>query len=223
MKRPWPQILHVLIVVALPVVLLATSLRITTGHWLVRWEYNKADFPPDPYGFTTEQRIRLAQVCVDYLVTGADIELLANLEVDGESAFNERELEHMVDVKRALWGLLQTGAAAGLVVVGGVAALGAWPATRPRAAAALVGGSLLLLGLLVTVGGLMVFQWQAFFTGFHELFFASGTWTFPYSDTLIRLFPIRFWMDVAAVIVGLLVVQAVAIAGGAFIWYRRIR
>jgi integral membrane protein (TIGR01906 family) len=213
----------VLIVVALPLALLATSLRITTGHWLVRWEYAKSDFPPDPYGFTTEQRIRLADVCVDYLVTGADIDLLANLEADGEPAFNERELEHMVDVKKALWGLLRTGAVAGLIVAGGTAALGARPTTRPRAAAALVGGSLLLLGLLVTVGGLMVFQWQAFFTGFHELFFASGTWTFPYSDTLIRLFPIRFWMDVAAVIVGLLVVQAVVIGGGAFIWHRRLR
>jgi integral membrane protein (TIGR01906 family) len=223
MKRPWPQILHVLIVIALPLALLATSLRITTGHWLVRWEYNKADFPPDPYGFTTEQRIRLAEVCVDYLVTGADIDLLADLEADGEPAFNERELEHMVDVKRALWGLLRAGALAGLVVVGGTAALGARPATRHRAAAALVGGSLLLLGLLITVGGLMVFQWQAFFTGFHELFFASGTWTFPYSDTLIRLFPIRFWMDVAVVIVGLLVIQAAAIGGGAYVWHRRLR
>jgi integral membrane protein (TIGR01906 family) len=110
-----------------------------------------------------------------------------------------------------------------LVVVGGTAALGARPATRHRAAAALVGGSLLLLGLLITVGGLMVFQWQAFFTGFLELFFASGTWTFPYSDTLIRLFPIRFWMDVAVVIVGLLVIQAAAIGGGAYVWHRRLR
>ncbi|MEJ2126169.1 MAG: hypothetical protein P8X84_01420 [Candidatus Bathyarchaeota archaeon] len=27
---------------------------------------------------------------------------------------------------------------------------------------------------------------------FHQLFFTSGTWTFYTSDTLIRLFPMRF-------------------------------
>jgi uncharacterized membrane protein len=27
------------------------------------------------------------------------------------------------------------------------------------------------------------------------LFFSGDTWLFAYSDTLIRLFPIRFWED----------------------------
>jgi uncharacterized membrane protein len=31
------------------------------------------------------------------------------------------------------------------------------------------------------------------FVGFHQVFFDAGTWTFAYSDTLIRLFPERFW------------------------------
>jgi uncharacterized membrane protein len=37
--------------------------------------------------------------------------------------------------------------------------------------------------------------WQ-FFTLFHGLFFEGDSWLFLYSDTLIRLFPIRFWQDV---------------------------
>jgi len=36
--------------------------------------------------------------------------------------------------------------------------------------------------------------WQ-FFTLFHELFFTGDSWIFEYSDTLIRLFPLRFWQD----------------------------
>jgi uncharacterized membrane protein len=35
-----------------------------------------------------------------------------------------------------------------------------------------------------------------FFSGFHSLFFEGDSWLFLYSDTLIRLFPIRFWQDV---------------------------
>jgi len=33
------------------------------------------------------------------------------------------------------------------------------------------------------------------FVAFHNVFFPPGTWTFLYSDTLIRLFPERFWRD----------------------------
>jgi uncharacterized protein DUF1461 len=34
-----------------------------------------------------------------------------------------------------------------------------------------------------------------FFAGFHHLFFEGDSWLFFFSDTLIRLFPIRFWQD----------------------------
>ncbi|MBN1178336.1 MAG: TIGR01906 family membrane protein [Anaerolineae bacterium] len=221
MKQHWPKLLHILIVIALPLALFAATLRIVTGHWLVNWEYGKASFPPDTYGFSTEERIRLAEVSVDYLITDAGIELLADLETEGGAAFNARELEHMVDVKRVLWILLRVGAAAGLVVVAGTAVLGSRPATRARAPVALMGGSFILLGLLAAIGGLMLASWNVFFVQFHELFFPPGTWTFAYSDTLIRLFPVRFWMDVAAVIVGVLVAQAAAIGGAAFVWWRR--
>jgi integral membrane protein (TIGR01906 family) len=52
------------------------------------------------------------------------------------------------------------------------------------------------LGLVAGVGILLnpnVF-WQ-FFTLFHQVFFTGDSWLFYYSDTLIRLFPIRFWQD----------------------------
>jgi len=215
------RILHTLVVLALPLALLAAGLRITTGHWLVHWEYGKPDFPPDPYGLTTRERVRLAETCVDYLTTGAGIDLLADLRLsDGTPAFNERELGHMVDVKRVLGWLLGAGAVAWLVVVGGTAALAARPATRRRAPAALLGGCILTMGLLVGVGALMLARWETFFTGFHELLFPPGTWVFPYSDTLIRLYPERFWMDVGAVVVGLLVAQVGIIGTGALLWRR---
>ncbi len=215
------RFVEVLIAVALPIVFLAVSLRAVTGHWLVRWEYGKADFPPDPYGLTTEERVRLADACVDYLTTGAGIDRLADLRLpDGRPAFNDRELAHMVDVKRVLGGILWAGLIAGLVVVGGTAALAARPTTRPRASAGLLSGSLLTLVLLLGIGGLMLTQWNVFFTGFHELLFPPGTWTFPTSDTLIRLFPERFWMDVGMVVVGSITIQAVTVGLGAFLWQR---
>jgi integral membrane protein (TIGR01906 family) len=51
--------------------------------------------------------------------------------------------------------------------------------------------SVSLLGLAL-VAALADFSW--FFSAFHGVFFASGTWTFPADSLLIRLFPERFWM-----------------------------
>ncbi len=44
-----------------------------------------------------------------------------------------------------------------------------------------------------------------FFTLFHQVFFEGDSWLFLYSDTLIRLFPIRFWQDavLAAAVISL--------------------
>jgi integral membrane protein (TIGR01906 family) len=41
------------------------------------------------------------------------------------------------------------------------------------------------------------------FVGFHLIFFEGDTWLFLYSDTLIRLFPTRFWRDVFIFVIAL--------------------
>ena len=59
-----------------------------------------------------------------------------------------------------------------------------------------------MVGLAVAIGLIVVIGisinpnvfWD-FFAGFHSLFFEGDSWLFLYSDTLIRLFPIRFWQD----------------------------
>ena len=55
----------------------------------------------------------------------------------------------------------------------------------------------------------------------HRLFFEGSTWIFPRSDTLIRLFPNRFWIDIGATLVGLLVIDALAVGVAGWIWRRR--
>jgi integral membrane protein (TIGR01906 family) len=53
---------------------------------------------------------------------------------------------------------------------------------------------------LVALLAYVLLNFNNFFTNFHRLFFEGGSWMFSYSDTLIRLFPIRFWSDVALII-----------------------
>ncbi|MCL4254381.1 MAG: DUF1461 domain-containing protein, partial [Anaerolineae bacterium] len=64
-------------------------------------------------------------------------------------------------------------------------------------------GGIGIITLIITIVIMAIIAWDTFFTLFHTLLFESGTWQFLYSDTLIRLFPEKFWFD-AALTIGIL-------------------
>jgi integral membrane protein (TIGR01906 family) len=67
---------------------------------------------------------------------------------------------------------------------------------------ALARGGLLTLILIGVILLLVLAAFGIFFVAFHQVFFEEGTWTFLWSDTLIRLFPERFWRDTFLVVGG---------------------
>jgi integral membrane protein (TIGR01906 family) len=178
-----------------PLFLLGLGLRILLTPLFYNFEYRMPYFPVDQYGFTTEDRLRWAPYAVDYLLNDADISYLGDLTFeDGSPLYNERELSHMDDVKAVTRGALRVWYVSVALLVGlGIWALRGnwWEAYR----AGLRRGGWLMIGLVAAVGlfGALAF-WQLF-TLFHGLFFEGDSWLFLYSDTLIRLFPIRFWQD----------------------------
>jgi len=198
--------------VMLPVLLVLIGARLVMTPAFLYEEYNRPDFPADFYGLTTHERLDYAPYAVDYLLNGADISYLGNLTFsNGRLMYSVGELHHMKDVKTV------TQSAFMLAVIGGVIALlVGWilrrgETTRSDLRKALQSGSILTLALVATIIMMAVINWDYFFTGFHNLFFQSGTWIFAYSDTLIRLFPEQFWFDAALVIGGITVSGAVII------------
>jgi integral membrane protein (TIGR01906 family) len=198
-----------------PIALLGLGLRLLLSPIFLQIEYNMPYFPLDEYGFTKEDRLHWAPYAVNYLINSADISYLGDLKFDdGAPLYNERELSHMHDVKRVtqnaltLWDI----ALLTLLLLGLWAWRGDWMIDYKRGLAR--GGWLMVwlaagIGLIVVVGIVVnpdVF-WE-FFTLFHELFFTGDSWLFYYSDTLIRLFPIRFWQD------AFLLAAALALGGG---------
>ncbi len=219
--RPGRNWLRWLLALALPILLLAANLRLVTGHWFVEWEYRRPGFPSDPFGLSLEERLRLARVCQDFLASNADISLLAQLDLpNGDPAFNSPELRHMADVQAVYFGLSIAGAIAALLWVTVTTALILSGRPHPLIPTALLNGSVLTIGLLAAVGTYMLISWGQFFTAFHRLFFQGDTWIFPPSDTLIRLFPVQFWVDTAAALVGLLLIEAVLAGAVGWIWRR---
>jgi hypothetical protein len=86
---------------------------------------------------------------------------------------------------------------------------------NPELLSALHFGGWLTLSLIGVIVVFALVGWQMFFTGFHTLFFADGTWYFLTSDTLIRMFPEQFWFDAALTIGGLTAAEAGLLAWAA--------
>lgn len=58
---------------------------------------------------------------------------------------------------------------------------------------------MLTMIFLSGIAGLILFGWNIFFYQFHGLLFPAGTWTFAATDSLMRLYPERFFFDVGVV------------------------
>lgn len=190
------HVLAWLVSLLVPVVLVLTAMRLMMTPVFLRIEYNLPGFPPDRYGFTTQDRLYWSRFALDYLLNSADISYLADLQFeDGQPVYNQRELQHMVDVKIAVrWALWGWYLSLGLLVLLGVWAWrGGWLDNYQAGVAR--GGWLtaIALGVLILF---VLLSFGVFFVAFHNLFFDPGTWIFEFSDTLIRLFPERFWRDI---------------------------
>jgi integral membrane protein (TIGR01906 family) len=191
-----------LVTFLIPIALVGFSLRVLLTPAFLVFEYNMPYFPVDEYGFTKTDRLKWAPYALDYLVNEAGIDFLGDLHFeDGTPLFNDRELKHMQDVKQVTRAALGfwTAALAALAALGIWAWRGGWD--QAFLLGARRGGWLIValagvIGLVVLVGVTIAPDlFWGFFTAFHNLFFEGDSWIFLYSDTLIRLFPIRFWQD----------------------------
>lgn len=172
-----------------------TSIRLLMNPFFLTIEYNLPGFPPDAFGFTKEDRLHWANLSLKYLLNDADISFLGDLKFEnGAQVFNERELRHMLDVKILVQQMIRAWGILGIFIfLTGVWAwrgkwLGEYWLTLSRAGWAI----LIVIGLILAG---VIIGFSSLFTGFHLIFFEGDTWLFYYSDTLIRLFPLRFWQD----------------------------
>lgn len=202
-----PRILQVAVAVFFPIILLAAAVRAVTTPLFLWIEYNRPGFPDDSYGFSTEDRMTYGSYTMDYILNWAPARYLGHLvDTSGDQLFLDSEVGHMADVK----GVLSTGFVVATVLA--ILAIAActylarrYPGGIRRA---LFAGAVATLVLAVALAVAGILAWETFFTQVHALFFADGTWTFRLDDTLIRLFPARFWIDAAASVGAIVLIGA---------------
>jgi len=190
------------VTILIPMILIGLAIRVLLTPLFYQIEYNMPYFPPDEYGFTKADRLKWAPYAVNYLIDNADISYLGDLKFDdGSPLYNERELHHMLDVKNVTRGALRLWYISLALLLG----LGLWAWFGGWWHYFLLGlqrGGWLMVGLAVFIGAIVIVGiainpnvFDEFFVLFHSIFFEGNSWLFYFSDTLIRLFPIRFWED----------------------------
>ena len=222
MKSLQQRVFPWLIMLLVPIAVAMAAVRLIINPWYVEFEYRTPNFPPDPYGFTMQDRLIYSKIAIDYLVNNAGISFLGDLRFpsgqetppatcatmdDCTRMYNDRELKHMADVKF----VVQAASRVWYVSLVVLALFGLWAWRGGWLAAFRRGlrlGGWLTLILIVVILLLVLFAFNFIFVLFHEIFFRAGTWMFLYSDTLIRLFPERFWSDT------FMMVGGITLAGG---------
>lgn len=225
---------RLVLIVLIPVVLTLTNVRLLLTHAFPAIEYSLPNFPPDPYGFTKADRLHWSKLSIDYLLNNQGVEFLRGWRFpegvtappescpyysDGDCNrfYNDRELRHMQDVKVVTRWALRAWAVGGIVCLLAAAALYYFE-ERTALRGALLAGSGLTLAILFAIVAYLLINFNTFFTQFHQVFFEGETWIFLWSDSLIRLFPIRFWQDAFIFVGGAAILEALALA--ALAWHR---
>ena len=140
--------------------------------------------------------------------------------------FNAKEVHHMRDVKRLLWGVYAAFGVSAACLAGTMAAGFAMHRRDypPALARWMLWGGGLTVGLLAAFGLLSVVAFDALFLLFHQISFANDFWRLdPRTDYLVLLFPQGFWFDATmwAALRALGGGALLAVAGGGYLAWRR--
>jgi integral membrane protein (TIGR01906 family) len=212
MPTPLVRFLKSVIVVLVPVWLVLGSVQLLVTNRYLALEYSRADFPHDHSAFNFKQHLTYAEANFQYVRDRLGHEALATQRLGNGPLYNEREIQHMHDVQSVYQTAGLVWKVAGVLLVLSALIL-AWRVPgRATLASAIKWGGLMAAGVVAALALFATIAWQVWFVAFHEVFFAPGTWTFSYSDTLIRLFPEKFWFNTALTLSGLTLVAGLAMA-----------
>lgn len=228
------------ITLAVPFLLVMSGVRMLLSYEFLRFEYTRPGFPADPYGFTTLDRLEYGMYAISFLFSAEGDEELARLRLprdkcwqplDGAAncaQFNERELGHLADVKSALTvGFLLYFACLVSVLLSAIT-VHFCPILSPIRQEFFINfrrglrqGATLTLAVVTALTVIAFAAWDRAFDAFHELFFAAGTWRFPFSDSLIRLYPEQIFIDAAVITCGFAAACSLAILAACWHWKKR--
>ena len=147
-----------------------------------------------------EELLPLYKVLTDYMVGSRDtIQIEATVGGQAMPMYNQREIDHMVDVKHLIDLVKQVRM--GLILVIG---LGLFYLVRQGGGMKSIFTGQFISTVAIFLGfiGMAMTDFNAYFIKFHELLFTNDLWLLdPRTDRMIQLLPQVFFRDIVIVIV----------------------
>ena len=198
MKKMMKYVLSTLLALSGITMIMVLSLQLYAYH--VPWYMNRMDkYEISEYtGIDRNDIERICEKLAGYLQgTTQDINITADVHGSSREVFNEKEIQHMVDV-RSIFDLVRLLTAISIVVfIGCAIALikiyGKKTFYRGIMITGLVPPVLIIVPLIAAI-----IDFHGVFTLFHELFFTNELWLLdPETDILIQMLPQPFFESTA--------------------------
>ena len=213
------QLAALLFIVALPVALVSTNIRIVANEPRV-YQYATDHFhTTQTTGVPRSELLRASSDLRAYFNNSDDTIFVRVTNSNGEaiSLFNSRETAHLRDVKTLFQGMFRVQEVSVVFILAYIVAVFIWArehslhalAREILVSAAIGAAAIGLLGAIALAG------FDAAFERFHLIFFNNDLWQLdPATDHLIQMFPDGFWRNVTLWIgVGTLAELGVLAAG----------
>ena len=173
-----------------PLWIVGFSTRMAFSDWFIDFEYSKEDFPEDRWGMPDEIRKELAKLGLQAVLSDEGLERFKEARLpNGNRAFREKEIKHMEDVKNFLKIFFP------LSYVAFILWFGSFVFLREDRWKALFYSGVFTVGLIFAAGIISYIDYNLVFTVFHDHIFGEYTWRFRLKDTLLRIYPMKFWFD----------------------------
>lgn len=157
-------------------------------------------------GMSDEDLMKSTNTLLDYLQDKRD-DIVVEVEVSGDmrEVFDERETAHMVDVKALYQGAVlvrNVTAITGFVLLGMVLVFSGSERLSIMKTGFVYGVGLVIT-LIAAIAVYAVFDFTAFWTNFHQIFFDNDLWLLdPNTSIMINMFPEIFFSDLVIRIIG---------------------
>lgn len=173
--------------------------------------------------------MEITDVLLGYIANDND-NLRIKSKVNGKEqyVFNEREREHMIDVKNLylIWESFRNIAAVAVAFVFLLCAVLVRKERLRLFAKCYCIGAMMIGVVVLGLGVWMTIDFNSFWNAFHMLFFTNDLWQLdPNNSVMINMFPLQFWLDICTRILGIFggVCSGLLLLCGAYLGVRAYR
>ncbi len=203
----------ILLLITSPIWIIGISARIVFNDWFIEFEYSKKDFPKDRYGLDNDYRKYLAKIGLKAVLSKEGLKKFEETKFpNGRKAFRDKEVKHMADVNKLLSFIFPLSYTLFFFWIIGVFYLEEY---REK----LLIGSGLITVFLILISGIFTFtNYNKAFELFHNYVFDTTSWKFKSYDTLLRIYPMKFWFDgtVAVVVISFILSLTLITTGAVY-------